>query len=742
MKVPFRFVTILALVLVVGLPTAVSAGDPVPRRVLAVHQPLNEPLRIHPLHKMAEMPLNHLGYTVEYRQVETDLREEDITDPSIVAVVTWFQKGAMANPEEYLRWAMRMVRAGKKLIMLGYPGIRSADGELPARNAELADELFRLIGFRYEGDFTEITFDAEIVHRDSRYFDFERRAGGELPPYEFWETTAQDAEALLTIRVRGTGRESDLFIVSPRGAMVQGDWRGGWVYFEDPVYFRREWYINPFALFRRMLGDEMRPVPDVTTHSGRRMYYSHIDGDGWRNVTLVKPYKKDKAYSSRVVMEEAIKAYPDLPVTVGPIAADLDEDWSGDTQAQVVARELFELPQVEMAHHTFSHPFQWGFFEDYSQNKEASFVRLYNDPSVQAWGVEVVKGPIAQTVTLKEAYNQPRGFGSFPFEMEREFGGAADVVDQYAPPGKKVEMVLWSGDTAPTERMIRASRDAGLLNLNGGDSRLDPEFPSVSYVPPVGFKAGTQQQVYASNSNENTYTDLWSGRFFGFRDLVHTLRNTEYPRRLKPINIYYHMYSGERTNALNGLLANLDYVRSQKVTPVKASHYARIGEGFFSTNFRRTGAHSWTIHDRGALQTIRFDDPDGLVPDMAASTGVLGFNLHLGNLYVALDPATETPEIVLVNSSRSPQVAYLKETRWQLRSLQRTGAVLTFTAEGFGDGEMTWGGVSGGDWTARVLMSDGTSVEQTVAAGNGEIAFSLPVDAIRPLTVTLSPAGE
>ncbi len=48
-----------------------------------------------------------------------------------------------------------------------------------------------------------------------------------------------------------------------------------------------------------MLGDEMRPVPDVTTHSGRRMYYSHIDGDGWRNVTLVKPYKKDKAYSSR-----------------------------------------------------------------------------------------------------------------------------------------------------------------------------------------------------------------------------------------------------------------------------------------------------------------------------------------------------------------------------------------------------------------------------------------------------------
>ncbi len=113
-------------------------------------------------------------------------------------------------------------------------------------------------------------------------------------------------------------------------------------------------------------------------------------------------------------MEEAIKAYPDLPVTVGPIAADLDEDWSGDTQAQVVARELFELPQVEMAHHTFSHPFQWGFFEDYSQNREASFVRLYNDPSVQAWGVEVVKGPIAQTVTLKEAYNQPAGSAVFP----------------------------------------------------------------------------------------------------------------------------------------------------------------------------------------------------------------------------------------------------------------------------------------------------------------------------------------
>lgn len=733
MKFPLRFVTSLVFCLLVALPIAVTAEDFLPRRIIALHHPLDEALKRHDMHTKAEMPLNWLGYELEYFDFREKLPQEAIDDPGVVGVLTWFEQGSMKDPDGYLDWALKMAAAGKKFIIFGDLGFTARTDGQPIGDPDKARRFLSHLGMKHGGDWTDVTFDTEIIHRDPEYYDYERRMGGHLPPYELILPKDSRTRSMLTVRNRQSGEESSTFLISPNAVYVQTDW----VYYKDPVYFQSQWYVNPFALFARLLDDGVRPVPDATTLSGRRMYYSHIDGDGWRNVSLVKPYKKDQIYSGRVVMEEAIKPYPDLPITVGPIAADLDPDWSGDEQAQEIARELFELPQVEMAHHTYSHPFEWRFFEDYSLEKEAPFVRLYDNPDIEAWGADVVKGQVKQVVSLKDAYDQPRGFGSFPFELELEFGPAADVVNQFAPPGKKVEMVLWSGDTSPTERMIRASREAGLLNLNGGDSRYDPEFPSVSYVPPIGFKAGAEQQIYASNSNENTYTDLWSGRYFGFRDLIHTLRNTENPRRLKPINIYYHMYSGERTNALNGLLANLDYARSQKIAPIKASQFARIGEGFFTTRIQATSPLSWTVHDRGALQTIRFDDGDSLMPDLAASSGVVGFNRHQGSLYVALDAAVDRPEIVVLRNGPSPRTPYLVDARWQVRNLSVSGDAITFDAEGFGKCEMTWAGLSPGTWRARVDMPDGTSAEQTVSAKGGQAMFAIPANAIEPVTVTI-----
>jgi len=38
--------------------------------------------------------------------------------------------------------------------------------------------------------------------------------------------------------------------------------------------------------------DERLPVPDVTTLDGRRMYFSHIDGDGWNNISEIEGYRE------------------------------------------------------------------------------------------------------------------------------------------------------------------------------------------------------------------------------------------------------------------------------------------------------------------------------------------------------------------------------------------------------------------------------------------------------------------
>ena len=728
-------VVFLAVIFVsTAVETAQVRADVVPRTVIAFHHPRDETLKLHNLHKLAEMPLNWLGLKLEHRELSGPMPESAIDDPSVAGVVTWFEQGAMEDPEAFLEWAIRMSDAGKKFVFLGDLGFLADDtGKLTNRG--LVDAFLKRLGFRLGGDWTDVTFDTDIVHRDPDYYDFERRMGGKLPAYELYEPTSDDTRVMLKVRNRQSGAESALFMISPAGAFVEG----GWESYKDPVLFKTQWYVNPFRLFADVFGTDTLPKPDVTTLSGRRMYFSHIDGDGWRNVSLVREYRKQEAYSARVVMEKAIVAYPDLPITVGPIVADLDPAWSGDDKAQELAREIFRLPQVEMAHHTYSHPFEWRFFDDYTPEKEAAFVRLYPNPDIEAWGADVVKTGASRKVSLKEAYDQPRAFGHVPFDPHLEFGPASDFVNRFAPEGKKVELVLWSGDTSPSARMIRESREAGLLNLNGGDSRFDPEYPSISYVPPVGFEPGGQRQIYAANSNENTYTDLWSARYFGFRDLMHTLRNTELPRRLKPINVYYHMYSGERDASLNALIANLEFSRSQRIAPVKASHYTRMAEGFYSTRFERLGERRWRVLDRNALETVRFDKAEGLSVDMARSKGVLGFNRHQGSLYIALDNAVAAPEIALADREAPQSVAWLIDARWRIEALERAAGRLSFTGSGFGDAEMRWGGMAPGRWRAELAMPDGTvESAEAVAGENGVLDISVPVRVYEPVRVELT----
>ena len=113
----------------------------------------------------------------------------------------------------------------------------------------------------------------------------------------------------------------------------------------------------------------------------------------------------------------------------------------------------------------------------------------------------------------------------------------------------------------PWELAVHLTRVAGVQNINGGDTRFDPEFPSYASVAPIGRQVGKERQIYVSTSNENTYTDSWTQNYSAFRYLRKTLDNSETPLRLKPFTIYYHMYSGERDASLRSLLSNFDYAR-------------------------------------------------------------------------------------------------------------------------------------------------------------------------------------
>lgn len=344
----------------------------------------------------------------------------------------------------------------------------------------------------------------------------------------------------------------------------------------------------------------------------------------------------------------------------------------------------------------------------------------------------------------------PRTYLRTPFELNLEVLGALKFTEQFAPAGKKAKLYLWSGNTSPFEAAITATRKAGVRNMNGGDSRLDKEYPSVGYVPPISRPVGAERQIYAVNSNENTYTNDWTGPFGGQMMLSHTLDKTEHPRRLKAFNLYYHMYSGEKPAALKTVKHFLDEARVGNVTPVAASDYAAIADDYFSTDIEQVDLFSWAIKNRGTLNTLRFDDADHLTVDMAASLGVLGFTRHEHSLYATLDPAAERPVVTLQAASSEKanvertdaRLLMLVDSRWRFSGLKTSGCEQSIEAQGFGQGDMVWRGRPKLALKVKASRGGATLTEEIRWTDDeGYLRLRVPVEAINPLTLTFSCHG-
>lgn len=683
-------------------------------------------------HQLLEMPLNRLGYAVVPIDAAKPLPDPS-SIPDLRGVATWFEGDSLPDPAAVLGFIERVQALGGKLVVMGEPALfRRAGGGEGVALAD-ANRAFARAGFRLGEGYVRLTFDAEIVRRNSAMVEFERPLDPVLPPFSIWRPADTRATSHLIVRRRNRPEsESHVVIIGPGGGLAAF----GFTHFYEPELKRRQWRLDPFAFLAAALGHAGGPAPDATTLVGRRIFFSHIDGDGWRNITEVQPWRRARKLSAEVVLEDVLKRYPELPATVAPIAGDLHPDWCGTEEGRELARRMFALPHVEPASHTWSHPLDWSFFaRPDAAAREAGILRRYpgcgeaNSRLQATWRRvrERVTGPERDDGTEFEGqyghstYNTPRTYAMRPFDLDLEFEGAARWLETLAPPGTRIGLVQWSGNTLPYANALAAARRAGLRNINGGDTRFDREFPSVGYVAPVGRREGAYFQVYAAASNENTYTDLWTDRFFGFRALAETIENTGKPRRLAPINLYYHVYIAEKETALRSLHENIAVIRDLPIAPIFASHYAAIAEGFDTARFLRLGPRAWRIEDRGSLQTVRFDPPlDALAVDFARSSGVLGFAHDAGALYVALDPDAAAPIVALTEGAAT--LPYLVESRWPIRGLARDAAGIAFKAGGFGAGEMVWRVAPSSRW--RVTRDGGTDVDARADA-NGTLRVDL-----------------
>jgi len=687
------------------------SNDFLPRTILVIYQSKkDEDIFWTEAHKMAQMPLNHLGYNMRFHRLENGL--PDLSQmPNVHGILTWFAESRMENPAAYIKWATKAItKHHKKFVVIGNSGFEE---NLQGKSTpiEMKNQFWKYLGLTDVDQYYNITFDVKVAHINRQLMGFEHRLRSPLPIFKQMEKINDTAVSHLALfKPEVPDSLSHLIITHLNGGYIASDFTHFYQKGKDGEY-KNLWYINPFKFFRLAFGTEIMPKPDTTTINGRRIYYSHIDGDGWRNVTEILKYKKSRLFSSEVILKEIIRKYPDLPLTVAPVVGDIDPNWYGSEEALRIARDIFKESNVEAGSHTYSHPLQWDFFNDKNINKkEAPFLTFYPYKKSKVtkgigrvFGITRLKPNTyqnGQNLSKKNKekqslghYSIPRAYAVKPYSTSLEIKGSVDFINKLLPKGKRTEVVQWSGNTLPYLDALKICEEINVRNLNGGDTRFDREFPSYSAVSPLGRSVGKYWQVYASNSNENTYTDLWTDRFFGFRFLVRTFRNTETPIRIKPLNIYYHMYSGEKLSSLNALKRNLNYVRSQPLIPVSTSHFAGVVDGFNRIKIKKIGKNRWQFYNRGLLQTIRFDHSTFKAVDFTRSKGIIGQIHFQGSLYVHLDPAVEHPILKIKNISQSHQVdrakkAYIIDSKWLIKNFKSFSNGLKMQVSGFGDGDM------------------------------------------------------
>jgi len=350
------------------------------------------------------------------------------------------------------------------------------------------------------------------------------------------------------------------------------------------------WIINPFKFFRKALNLKNIPLPDNTTENGRRIAISHIDGDGF----MEKNYVLHKFASE--VLYEKLFTKTTFPISASIIEAEIAPYGLYPQYSKKlikIAKKIYKLKNIEPASHAFSHPFKWD-----SKNPDRLPVKNYTH-----------------------------------FSPKREILGSIKFIKKLVPKNKKVNLFFWTGDCLPNQEDLKICKTHHILNINGGDTTITQEHKFISLIMPIGIWIGKYFQVYAPITNENIYTNLWKDKG-GYVKVIQTFKLTNKPRT-KPIDIYYHFYSGSTTESLGALLEVYKWVKQQKITPMFTSEYIKIAHDFENTVVAKSIINnSYIIRNKGNLRTLKLEGKYNI--DIKNSKNVLGYNFYDGWTYIHL----------------------------------------------------------------------------------------------------------
>jgi len=540
------------------------------------------------VHLIASMPLEYYGYVPILYDISTKDLPERVED-RYHSVIIW-SEGKTKNSDKLFAWAKRVKEKNIKILFLNNFIFNPSASNL------------KEFGLFYSPNHNKFVDGAKIEYIKP-YSSYEIPASIE---YEDEILTAEDAKEVLTVHYKNGEKSMPIAITDWGGYALEGSYLHNIV---DENY----WTVNPFRLFKEALRLDTIPVPDPTTEAGRRILFVHVDGDGFMEIVRTEPEKLSTEY----LIEHIYKKYK-IPQTVSLIQGEVDTVGlypKLSPRMQKIARKLYQIPWIEPASHTLSHPFFWGQADEELARKK----RGKSDKKISK--------------QAEKHYHLP--LPNYHFTLKRETIDSVDFALSFAPKSKQKERVLfWSGDCLPTRVVLAYTERNGILGMNGGDTTIKKSDPWLSHVAPFGLQREDYWQIYTAQQNENVYTNDWLGPFWGYRGAIETFKMTEEPIRLKPINIYYHFYSGSKLASAKAVDEVYSWAVKQRTSKLYASQYIKKGRGFYRTAIAKMDG-GYEIRNSGFLRTVRFDKR--VTVDIKNSKGVAGFNYHKNTTYITLD---------------------------------------------------------------------------------------------------------
>lgn len=556
-------------------------------------------------HQKIEVLFNHMGMQLDYLDINKPIPQmyfEQKTIQQYLGLFSWLTDTNSLNPIKHMQLIKSWSLAGKKIAMLGYPGF-SYDQKGNFVKLEIRNQLFKLLG----AEFTDSTYSNQLIlkptgHTKASDFEFERTLENEIPDTIEVFASSNRNKKILSISNTLTKKSSDVIFYNNKFFYVAR----GFELFINPIDFVSQWRINPYLITKWFYGNKLKPIADTTTLFGKRIWYSHIDGDAFVSVSEIDR----KSYCGSIIRQEIIEKY-DLPVSASFVTAEIDPRYGANKRITDEVKKIMALKNIEIASHTFTHPLSW------MQNPDQHEILSYKEENYKS------KGPIvAYSVKSKNI-----------LDYREETIDSIHFINSLSE-NKNANILFWTGSCKPPYEALKILSENNIKNINGGDSRFDSRYPSLSHLYPLYRAVDDLYQVYSSNSNENTYTNLWSGPYSGYKDVIETFQNTENPIRLKPINIYYHFYSGEKKQSLKALKEVIDWSLTQNIFPVFTSEYVDIVGSFKDFKFVEVTSNHFEIKN-GKIRTVRFPTTK-FIPNYNLSKNIIGHSVFQGNLYIYL----------------------------------------------------------------------------------------------------------